>query len=623
MISRRICTLFILLAFAAAVPAQNPARHSSDAVESSAASPLPVIEYALRVDSADLSGYQVEMRLRNAADTFRVAMAAHPEYDDRFWRFVEDFRVESPGGRGGVTREDSALWRIAAPGGEAVLRYRIHLPLQADSVRAAYRPFLARTGGLVGGPHSFMYLPGATNVPSRVTLSLPRGWAVATGLELGQDPNVFYAPSADVLLDSPFLIGMFRNWRFSVDGVPHRVVYWPRPNAAPFDTTVFVGGIEKIVRQAVSLFGRLPYRDYSFLYQDGALGALEHWNSVTIGARSGLLAGDPTAMFATTAHEFFHTWNLMSIRPAEWRDLVYKSPPRSRGLWWSEGVTMFYSDLLMRRAGLRVSDSTRSAHLERQLGWYIGSPGNSIISPERVSLFAFGGATDSLGDYSPSTHLQGELLGAMLDLIVRDATNGERSLDDVMRAVFDRFSGDRGFNGEDIERTVAGECGCDVHSFFEAYVRGGKSIEFDGYLRLIGLRSSVTWSDALDPDGHPSPDLRAYSWLPVDGSGLRLGISDPSSVWGKAGLHTGDRILAVNGGAIKSTAEFRGILRRLHSGDTVTVEVQRPAGVWRTAVVIAGYQRPVVRLEDIQGATERQLRLRAQWMAGEPLLNLK
>src|SRR6184192_605572 len=457
---------------------QNPLRDYTEGVAQ------PVVGYTLRVD--------VELRLRNVPDTFRLAMVAHPEYDDRYWRYVEALRVATSNGAATVTREDSALWRVVAPGGEALVRYRIHLP-PAESPRAAWRPFLTATGGLVGGPHSFMYVVGATLAPSHVTLELPPEWEIATGLEPTLDPRTFFAPSVGVLVDSPLLVGRLRSWRFAVDGVPHRVVYWPLPDAAPFDTVALVGNIERLSRQAVALFGRAPYRDYSFLLEDGAYGALEHRSSVTLGAPSADLARDPTELLMEIAHEYFHTWNLMRIHPAEYGDVSYRPPPRARGLWWSEGLTMLYADLLLRRAGLPVSDSTRAAHLEGLIGRYLASPGNSRFSPESVSVVAYGAAPGALGDYSASTHLQGELLGTMLDLIVRDATNGARSIDDVMRAMLERFSGARGFTGRDVERTVADVCACNVHTFFEAHVRGAKPIDFYQYLRLIGMRTHVSW----------------------------------------------------------------------------------------------------------------------------------
>src|SRR5947209_7100575 len=285
-------TVVTLAARGPAASAQNPLHDHTEGVEIRFARAQPVVGYTLRVDAGDLSGFDVELRLRNVSDTFRLAMVAHPEYDDRYWRYLEALRVETPSGTGTVTREDSALWRVVAPGGEALVRYRIHLP-PAESSRDAWRPFLAATGGLVGGPHSFLYVVGATLAPAHVTLELPSTWEAVTGLEPTADPRTFFAPSAAVLVDSPMLVGQLRSWRFAVDGVPHRVVYWPLPGAAAFDTAAFVDGVQRIVRQAVALFRRAPYREYTFLFQDGAYGALEHRNSVTLGAPSADLARGP------------------------------------------------------------------------------------------------------------------------------------------------------------------------------------------------------------------------------------------------------------------------------------------------------------------------------------------
>jgi predicted metalloprotease with PDZ domain len=606
------------LALAAPASAQHPLTHPVDAVEIRFARSQPVVSYRLRVDGADLSGFDVEMRVRNAPDTFRVAMAAHPEYDDRYWRFVDGLRVDARGRPGVATREDSALWRVVAHGGEAIIRYRIRLPAAEGPPRAAWRPFLTAAGGLTGGPHAFMYLPGATLAPSHVTVDLPADWDVATGLVPTSDPRTFFAPSADVLVDSPIFAGRFRSWRFAVDGVPHRVVYWPLPDATPFDTSAFVGAIEGLARQAVALFGRPPYREYTFVFQDGAYGGLEHFNSATLGAPSSSLARDQAPLIAEAAHEFVHTWNLMRIRPAERRGVHHQQTGQSRGLWFSEGLAMFYADLLPRRAGLRVTDSTRVAHLERLLGRYLSNPGNSAISPERASLAEYGAPPGSLGDYDPSVHAQGELLGTMLDLIVRDATGGRRSMDDVMRAMLDRFSGERGFTGLDVQRTVADVCSCPTRPFFESFVRNARQIDFNRYLSLIGLRARVTWEPALAADGQLLPDRRIVAWTPPGERALSLLLTDPSSAWGRAGLHTGDRLVALNGAPIATWPEFRTTVGRARVGDTVSVEVTRPAGPWRTKVVVTGYDRPVVRIEEIPDATARQRTLRAGWAGASP-----
>src|SRR2546429_5969539 len=208
-------TFVTLAAPGPAASAQNPLRDHTEGVEIRFARTQPVVGYTLRVDAGELSGFDVELRLRNVPDTFRLAMVAHPEYDDRYWRYVEDLRVAAAGGPGAVTRADNALWQVVAPGGEAVVRYRIRLPA-AESPRAAWRPFLAATGGLVGGPHSFMYVVGATLAPAHVTLELPSTWEAVTGLEPTADPRTFFPPSAAGLVGFPLLGGQHRSWRLAL-----------------------------------------------------------------------------------------------------------------------------------------------------------------------------------------------------------------------------------------------------------------------------------------------------------------------------------------------------------------------------------------------------------------------
>jgi len=598
--------------------AQSPLRHWTEAIDSRFAMSQPVISYVLHVDSADLSGFDVSMAVRGKRDTTLLAMVAHPEYDDRYWRFVRDMRVEDTTNRASLTRVDSALWRVVAPGGSFVVRYRLQLPAEGEGERAAWKPFLAPTGGLVGGTHTFMYVVGETLAPSYVTLELPAGWSIATALTPTSDARTFSAPSTLVLVESPVLVGRLRDWRFTVDAVPHRVVYWPLPDAVPFDSAAVITAIAKLAREASALFGRLPYREYVYQLQDGAYGALEHPASVSLGARSRELAAGDASFLGELAHEYFHTWNLMRIRPVEYRDVMYRTPPRARGLWFSEGFSMFYSDLLRRRAGLPASTPTRVAHLETVIARYLSNPGNARFSAERVSEAEYGDDPAALGDYSASTHLQGELIAALMDLEIRHATSGRRSLDDVMRLMMERYAGERGFTGRDVERVIAEVCGCTVSPFFAAHVRGGKPIPFDDYLRYIGLRVDVTWRTALGRDGRPAPDLRAFPYDLGDGTGVRLKISDPSSAWGKAGLHTGDRLRTMNGHPVATREDVRGLLRQLKSGDTVHVEVER-GGVRRSViVVVAPFDRPFVQLREVPTATSTQRALHARWETGTP-----
>jgi predicted metalloprotease with PDZ domain len=615
-VSRSAAVFILALVLSTVAVAQNPYRHYTEAVPIRFSLAQPIVSYRVRVDSVDLSGFSVEMRIRNAPDTVRLAMAAHPEYDDRYWRFLSDLRVRTPRGIVPVVREDSALWRVVAPGGDVLVQYRIVLPTPPESPRAAWRPFVSAAGALIDGPHTFLYLLGATLAPSHVALDLPASWQVATGLESTADPRTFFAPTVDALVDSPILAGHFRDWRFAVDGVPHRVAYWSAPGATPFDTAALVRGVEGVVRQAVALFGRPPYRDYTFMLQDSAYGALEHRSSVVLGAPSASLTPHPEWMFAELAHEYTHTWNLMRIHPEEYGDVDYRTQKPVAGLWFSEGLTMHYADLFLRGAGLPVQDSTRLAHLEMLIGRYLASPGNARYSAEQISRVAYNAEPGALGDYSASVHLVGELLGTVLDFVIRDATASRHSMDDVMRLMLERYSGARGFSGRDVERAVADVCGCTAgRPIFDAHVRGAAPIDFDHWLALAGLRMVTSRTPMLDANGRPVVDLRVRGWQPAEGGPLRLIVVNPASAWGRAGLHTRDQLVSINGAAVRTWPEMRALLTGARIGDTLRFDVARPMGPARATVVLSGYDRPVVRIVTIPNATSRQRAVLSGWLA--------
>ena len=128
---------------------------------------------------------------------------------------------------------------------------------------------------------------------------------------------------------------------------------------------------------------------------------------------------------------------------------------------------------------------------------------------------------------------------------------------------------------------------------------------------VAGFRGS------LGRDGKPAPDLRLRAWMPPGESRPSLLLQSPDNAWGRAGLHTGDRLLSLNGAPVQTVVEFRNLLGGLGIGDTVRIEVSRPAGTFRATVPIIGYDRPFVRIEERPGATGRQRALRGEWLAGK------
>jgi predicted metalloprotease with PDZ domain len=168
-----------------------------------------------------------------------------------------------------------------------------------------------------------------------------------------------------------------------------------------------------------------------------------------------------------------------------------------------------------------------------------------------------------------------------------------------------------------VARAVSDVCGCEMASFFDQYVRTAHALDFDRDLARAGLRTRVTWEPALDRTGRPFSDLRVSAWAAPGDSLAALRVTRPESAWGRAGLHTGDRMLAVNGARPRDWPAFRALLSPLRLGDSVVVDVLRQNRPFHTTVIITGFDYPVVRLEEIPGATPRQRDLRDRWLRGQ------
>ena len=325
------------------------------------AAPLSQISYVLTLDSAHLDVADVRLRVSGAPATFHLAMKVHAEYDAKYWRYLDEMRITCGGGRAGtVVREDSTLWRADGCGGAGEIQYRVHIQPAPVGLRRAWLPYARDDGAFINPPDFFLYVPELTASPIALALRTPRSWRVATALDQRGTRTVRTASNAQTFLDSPILVGHFKLWDFTDQGTRYHVAYWALPTAPAFDTTRFVDRLRRLTHAAALAFGPPPAsRDYWFLFQDGAWDALEHGASVTIGVPSEQLARNAGASTTEIAHEFVHTWNLVALHPAGYNDLGYRPPSRTPSLWIGEGITLYYADVLPRRAG--IADTTPSA----------------------------------------------------------------------------------------------------------------------------------------------------------------------------------------------------------------------------------------------------------------------
>lgn len=618
---------FLAAALPLAAQQQSPTGYAS-AFEGRRRAGAPQVRYVVQVrdGATGPAGYDVRMTLRNAPDTVRIAFPVWAPGAYRvanFARNIRDVTMRAGDRPVAVVREDSSTWRGIAPGaGEVTVTYRMRFPSPVAAATPNNRSFMGETGGLIDGPQAYAYLPGYQDAPAHVRFALPRGWRIATGLVPTSDAAVFFAPSYDLLIDAPVLVGRFAAWRFAVAGVPHRVAFWLAPGAPAFDTTAFLSTIRRGVEAATAMMGDIPYREYTFLYVDGVGGGLEHLNSTTIGVSAARLAQDPAAAVGVTVHEFFHLWNVKRLRPVALGPFDYQHEVRSRELWWSEGVTDYFAAELSRRAGLLTESQALDA-LEGDIQAYVQNPAVGRLSPERTSETAWDTPAVNQG-YSLSYYLQGRLIGELLELRLRDATDFARGMDDVMRLMYSRYAGERGFTGAQLYEAAAEVCGCDLSTFWERYIRAGAPLDFDAGLGTMGYQMFVRRVGAMTGDGRAAADLRLGILTPAGygsaggaaGGRLRLSVGDPHSVWGRAGLLTGDELVSLAGRPIASPVEFRRVLAGVRIGDTVTVAVLRGGTPVRVGVPVIGYERTVVDLVERPQVTPRMRQMRRVWMSG-------
>jgi predicted metalloprotease with PDZ domain len=456
---------------------------------------------------------------------------------------------------------------------------------------------------MVGDLHSLMYVVGDTSRRARLTLSMPDGWKAASGLEPTRNARVFTG-TVELMLDSPLLVGSLREYDFRAGGVPHKIAFWSPPDAPAFDADAIVAHVRKLSEEAIRAFGPPPYPRYAFLFQNGGQAALEHLTSVNLGVERNL-----ADLVQETAHEYIHVWNLMDVRPRERVGVQFRFADPTGVLWWNEGATIMFADILIRRAGLPREPVTRLKRLESEIVRYLSSPGYYTMSAEQVSRGDSHPAL--LGDSFASTHLQGEVLSTMLDFKIRDVTDGERNVVDVMRVLAQRFDFRHGITNRDIEKAVADVCSCDIDPFFREYIYAAKKIHFDQYLGLIGMRAEIGTAPAAGRDGKPIPDLRVGPLSPE--GPLKLRISNPESAWARAGLRTADSLVSINGTPMNTWSDLRKWLLAAKIGDVARVVVIRDGVTKQFDVPVNGYIIPAVSLVELSSATPKQVRLRAAW----------
>ena len=552
------------------------------------------IRYTVRFPAPASHYVSVEARLpvqgQSAVEVFIPVWTPGSYLVREFARNVEAIQVTDGNGRTlPFANSRKNRWRVET-GGAAEIRFSYKVYCREMSVRTNW---VEDKFALLNGAPTFVSLVGGLKLPHDVQLELPAAWKTSmTALPdaPGGKAHHYLAPDYDTLVDSPILAGNPTVHRFEVDGVPHFLVN--EGEAGVWDGARSVADVEKIVRTYREMWGSLPYSGkYVFLnLLVEAGGGLEHKNSVCMMASRFATRTRRTYLswLDLAAHEYFHAWNIKRLRPVELGPFDYENENPTRSLWISEGFTDYYGSLTVRRSGL-ANDAEFVGTESPAAGWSLSgmvsslqtTPGRLVQSAEQSSYDAwirFYRPDENTANTSINYYTKGALIGWLLDARIRKATNGAKSLDDLMRLAFTRFSGERGFTPASFKATAQEVAGVPLEDFFKQAVESPGELDYNEALDWFGLRLKPNGNGAAPANG----GKKAYIGITTrnDNGRLIIGRVPRETPAFEAGLAVDDEIVALDDFRIRAD-QFTQRLENYHAGDKVSVMVARRDQIMR------------------------------------------
>ncbi|MGB9067961.1 MAG: hypothetical protein WCC21_05275 [Candidatus Acidiferrales bacterium] len=361
--------------------------------------------------------------------------------------------------------------------------------------------------GFVNLAEILMYVPTRRAEPAEIAFDdMPAGWSIAVELPALHDPNSFAAPSYDALVDAPVEAGKIDAFEFDSAGGHFRVVM----DAGSTNRGRLQAALERITAYQIHMMGGAPFRQFTFFVHTGADsamggGGMEHMFSTAIAGPS--LEAD----VALSAHEFFHVWNVKRIRPQSLEPIDYSKEQYTRSLWFAEGFTDAYTSYTLERTGL-WSKKQFYDDLAEQIERIETRPAHAWQSVEESSLDAWFEKYDgyNVPERSISYYDKGQVLGELLDLEIRDATDNHKSLDDVFRLMNDKFAKQGKFYDEnvDIRASVDEVAGQGFEDFFRRYISGVEEPPYNEILGIAGLELKTDAGYLINELPHPTDRQR-------------------------------------------------------------------------------------------------------------------
>lgn len=565
------------------------------------------------IHAADLEGLSVEFAMPD--------WAPGSYYLQNYSANVQAFRARGSDGKPFVWRKtDGQTWHVELAGANAVtVSYQIF----GDTLRNNQAQFNERHA-FIGGPSVWMYLVGGKERPVDLTIAVPKGWKVATGMERTSE-HTFRAANYDWFADAPLEISDFAEKDFEVLGSTYHVIVHDVEGQKDFSK--FVEDMQKFVATIVPMFRSVtaseqaaPFKDYWFLFHvwPNTGGGLEHLNSTQIDFSKDWDSQAPAPGYGTlynlklfvAAHEFFHAWNVKRLRPQPLGPFDYSQMVHTPSLWISEGLTSYYGALALERAGL-ITPQQYLDEISYVITKFEQDPGRSERSIEDTSWDTWYNGevvtqANNLKNTNYSYYDGGQIMGHILDFAIRKNTNNQKSLDDWMRLMYSRYALPKpGFQPDDPKKAASEVAGADLSGIFSKYISGREPIPYQEYFAYAGiavekkLELEKAWlgiSQSKSDDGH-----------------AKISNVIPGSAADTGGLDRDDVVIGIDGRTVDADS-FSETIAEHKPGDTLRMTVIRLGVVKEIPVTLMASPYPAYTLKPMEHPTKEQQAIYDSWM---------
>ena len=570
----------------------------------------PALRYTLAMPAPQTHYFEVEMKLEgfNKAYTdVKMPVWAPGSYLVReFAKNVEGFAATAGGNSLRTEKVSKNTWRIYHPKAkDFTVRYRVYafeLSVRTSFIDAAH--------GYVNGTSVFMYPADGKELASTLEVKPAQGWSqVSTSLKPAGGTFTFRSGNYDELADSPIEIGNQKLYTFTANGTPHTVAMFGDPKV---DEARLTRDMQRVCEEAHQVVGQNPLDRYVFIVHniDRGTGGLEHLFSTTLSVSRNAYSSEAgwKGFLGLVAHEYFHLWNVKRIRPVALGPFDYDNENYTRMLWVSEGGTEYFSNLIVQRAGF-LTPEQYLGDLSNGINRVENTPGNKQQSAAESSFDAwikYYRPNENSSNTGISYYDKGEVIGAVLDLMIIQETKGQKHLDDVMRYLYDQYykKQGRGFTDEEYQDAVAKVAGRRFDDFFRRYVYGTETLPYEQALGYAGLKLAVTPAAATDV-------ALGAAISPAGGRQTVSSVVRDGSAW-QGGLSVGDEILSLDGARV--TDDLNKLVATRAVGSEVKLLVTREGQVREVTFPLLASAVRRYRIEQAPNPTAEQQAVLAKWL---------